>query len=136
MANAMYEKGREAFGNGNISWPTDNIKAVLVDSALYTENLSTDEFLSDIPVGARTSTSPNLTGKTNVGGVLDAADTTFTAVTAGDPNEYVILYQDTAVEGSSRLIGRVDTATGLPVTPNGGDITVQWDNGANKILKL
>ena len=28
------------------------------------------------------------------------------------------------------------TSSGLPVTPNGGSITVTWDNGANKIFKL
>jgi len=34
------------------------------------------------------------------------------------------------------LIAFIDTATNLPVTPNGGDIIVAWDNGANKIFKL
>ena len=33
-------------------------------------------------------------------------------------------------------INFIDTATGLPITPNGGDIIVTWDNGANKIFKL
>ena len=28
------------------------------------------------------------------------------------------------------------TASGLPVTPNGGNISVVWDSGANKIFKL
>lgn len=28
------------------------------------------------------------------------------------------------------------TSSGLPVTPNGGNITVTWDNGSNKIFKL
>ncbi len=28
------------------------------------------------------------------------------------------------------------TGSGLPVTPNGGNIVVTWDNGANKIFKL
>lgn len=28
------------------------------------------------------------------------------------------------------------TGSGLPVTPNGGNITVTWDTGANKIFKL
>lgn len=28
------------------------------------------------------------------------------------------------------------TSSGLPVTPNGGSITITWDNGANKIFKL
>lgn len=28
------------------------------------------------------------------------------------------------------------TGSGLPITPNGGNINVAWDNGANKIFKL
>jgi len=28
------------------------------------------------------------------------------------------------------------TSSGLPVTPNGGSITITWDNGANRIFKL
>lgn len=28
------------------------------------------------------------------------------------------------------------TSSGLPVTPNGGSITITWDNGANKIFRL
>jgi hypothetical protein len=48
---------------------------------------------------------------------------TFTAVT-GDVSEAVILYKDTGVAATSPLIAYIDTATGLPVTPNGGDITV------------
>jgi len=66
---------------------------------------------------------------------MDAADVTYTAVT-GDPSEAVVVYKDTGVEGTSQLIAYIDTATGLPVTPNGGDITIQWDNGINKIFKL
>jgi len=30
----------------------------------------------------------------------------------------------------------MDTATGLPITPNGGDIIITWDNGTNRILRL
>jgi len=36
----------------------------------------------------------------------------------------------------SPLALAIDTATGLPVTPNSGDITIAWDSGANKIAKL
>lgn len=136
MSNVLYGLGRAAFGNGQIAWLSDNIKTVLVDSALYTEDLVNDEFLSDIPVGARTSTSANLTAKANVAGVMDAADVTFSAVPAGDPNEYIVVYLDSGVASTSRLIGRIDTATGLPVTPNGGDIVVQWSDGVDKIFKL
>ena len=135
MANALYGLGREGFLGGDIAFDTDNIKAALLDLTDYTPNLTTHQFLSDVPAGARVATSGNLATKTITLGVADAADVTFSAVT-GDESEYILIYQDTGVEGTSRLIALVDTATGLPVTPNGGDITIQWDSGANKIFKL
>jgi len=135
MANALYDKGRESFLRAEISWNTDDIKVVLVDLADYTQDLANDQFLDDIPVAARVATSPNLSSKTTTDGVADSADVTFSLVT-GDQSEAIVIYQDTGNESTSRLIAFIDTATGLPVTPNGGDITVQFDNGANKIFKL
>ena len=135
MANALYDKGRQGFLEGSIDWDTDTIKAVLIDAADYTVNLATHQYLSDIPSAARVATSAALSGKTVTNGVADANDFTFTAV-SGDPSEALVIYKDTGTEGTSRLIAYIDTATGLPVTPNGGDINVAWDNGANKIFKL
>jgi hypothetical protein len=135
MANALYDKARESFLKGEIAIATDTIKCVLVDAALYTPNLATDQFLSDIAAGARTAISGALGSKTTAAGVFDAADATFAAVT-GSQSEYVVIYQDTGTVGTSRLIGFIDTATGLPITPNGADETLVFDNGANKIFKL
>jgi hypothetical protein len=135
MANALYDTGRAAFLGADVDWLADNIKAVLVDTAAYTVNLGTHDFLDDIAVGARIATSGNLAGKTSTAGVADANDVTFTAV-SGATVEAVVLYKDTGVAATSQLIAYIDTATGLPVTPNGGDIVVTWDNGANKIFKL
>ena len=53
MANAWYTKGKENVLNANIVLLTDTIKAVFVDGADYTPNLSTDNALDDIPGGAR-----------------------------------------------------------------------------------
>ena len=47
-----------------------------------------------------------------------------------------MIYVDTGTEATSPLIAYIDTATGLPITPNGGDIIVTWDNGTNKIFKV
>jgi hypothetical protein len=126
MANRLYKKGKEAFATAAINWTSDNIKAVLVDSGAYTPNTTTDQFLSDITGSARIATSGNLASKTATLGVCDAADVTFTAVT-GVQSEYVVIYKDTGTAGTSALIALFDTATGLPVTPNGGDITVVWN---------
>lgn len=135
MANALYDLGRQAFLEGSIAWLTANIKAVLVDSGAYTRNLTTDQYLSDIPGGARIATSSNLSGKTSTSGVADADDVTFSSV-SGVQSEYVVLYKDTGTASTSPLICCIDTATGLPVTPSGGNITVVWSSGSSKIFKL
>lgn len=135
MANALYGKGREKFLNADIDWAADNIKVVLVDAADYTVSIDTHEFLSDVPSGARVATSGNLASKTSTLGVADAADVTLSAVT-GDQSEALVIYKDTGSAATSPLIAYIDTATGLPVTPNGADITITWDNGSNKIFKL
>lgn len=135
MANIMYDKAYEAFGNGQINWLADTIKVVLVDTGTYTLNAATHEFLSDIPSGARVATSAALAGKTNVLGVLDAGDASWPAV-AGPSGEAVVIFKDTGTAGTSRLIFYLDTASGLPVTPNGGDINIKWNDGPDKIGRL
>lgn len=133
MANALYDKGREGFLDGSFDWISGSIKAVLVDTASYSVNLATDQFISSIPSGERVATSANLTSKTATAGVADAADITLSAVT-GDQSEAIVIYNDTGVDTTSRLIAYIDTATGLPVTPNGGDITISFN--ASGIFKL
>ncbi|HUU63137.1 MAG TPA: hypothetical protein VMX96_04360 [Dehalococcoidia bacterium] len=135
MANMLYEKARQGFLDGSIDWDTDDIRAILIDTADYTVDLDAHDNLDDIPAGARVAVSGSLTGKTVVDGVADADDVTFSAVT-GDQCEAIVLYKHTGVESTSRLIAYIDSATGLPVTPNSGDIEVQWADGASKIFKL
>ena len=135
MANALYGLGRQAFLDGDIDWAANDIRVILVDAADYTVAIDTHDFLDDVPVAARVATSGAFTSKTSTLGVADAADVTLTSVT-GDQSEALVIYQHTGTESTSRLIAYIDTATGLPITPNGGNITIAWDNGANKIFKL
>lgn len=94
-------------------------------------------YLSEfVPAGGRVATSPVLTSKTITGGVLDAADVTFTSVT-GDPFEAWVMVRAAATDGDADL---ADTAqrlilaqspatpglTGLPLTPVGGNINVTF----------
>lgn len=135
MSNALYDKGREGFLAGDIDWDANTIKIMLIDEADDTIDLATDDNLDDRAAGARVATSSALGSKTVTNGVADAADVTFSAVT-GDPAESIDGFKDTGTESTSRLIFNIDTATGLPVTPNGGDITVTWSSGADRIFKL
>lgn len=134
MANLIYDSAREAFLNGDIDWTNDDIRVILLSSG-YTFS-SAHDFLNDVAGGAvRVATSAAITGKSSAAGVADAANTLFTAVSGSQITQFLI-YQHTGVESTSRLIAYFDSATNLPITPNGGDITVQWDDGANKIFKL
>lgn len=137
MANALFD----AYVNNiltqaatQVDLDADTIKVVLVDHGTDTPVPATDDFLDDILAGARIATG-TLAGKTVTGRVFDASDLTFVAVT-GASVESIVIYKDSGVESTSRLIAFYDVATNLPVTPNGGDITIQWDNGTNKIFKL
>lgn len=136
MSSVWYPKFLEALLTqaSNSNAQSGDVKAVLVDGADYTYSTS-HEFLSDVPGGARVATSANLASKTFTAGVFDAADTVFTGA-SGDQSEIIIVYIDTGSAATSRLMVYIDTAGGLPVTPNSGDITVTWPNGAGKIAAL
>lgn len=135
MANAVYPKGLEGFLGGTIDWDTDTIKLALVDAGVYTYSAA-HQFMSSIVAGGATiARSGAFTSRTVTNGVADAADVTLTAVT-GTSVEIIVIFKDTGSDATSPVIVYIDTATGLPVTPNGGDITVQWDNGSNKIFSL
>ena len=82
MANVFYAKGKEKILSGDIAWVTDTIKVMLVKNT-YPQNLATDEFLDDVEA-YRLNTDQTLGSKTVAGGIFDAGDATFTAVTAGE----------------------------------------------------
>ena len=135
MANALFSFFKEQLLQATVDLD-DSIKLVFVDHADDTPVPATDDFLDDILSAARVATSGALASKTFTGGVFDAADITVTAV-SGDPFESIVIYDDTpATDATKDLIAFIDTATGLPFTPSGGDITVQWDSGASKIFAL
>ncbi|MDX7770990.1 hypothetical protein SJR62_14370 [Aeromonas caviae] len=133
MANTLYDKGREKFLTGAINASADTLKCALIKDT-YAPTLGSDEFFSTLSSHVA-GTPQTLTSKTVTGGVLDAADVTFSAVPTAAV-KYCAIYKDTGSAATSPLIALFDTAAGLPVSTNGGDIIIAWDNGANKIFKL
>lgn len=125
MANAIYPKYKEAvLQSASDSSLTGTVKAALVDTGTYTYSAA-HQFLTSLT--GVVGTAQTLGSKTYADGVFDAADITYTAV-SGSSAEAIVLYIDTGTAGTSRLVAYLDTGfTGLPVTPNGGDITVTWN---------
>lgn len=127
MANALYPKWKEQLlqftANNNLSAGT--VKVALVDTGVYTYN-SANQFYSSVS-SAVVGTPQTIGSKTFTNGVFDGADVTFTTVT-GASIEALVLYVDTGTAATSPLVAYIDTSvTGLPVTPNGGDISITWN---------
>jgi hypothetical protein len=126
MANALYPTFKvyalTTAAGPDLDNASVNVKAALIDLGTYTYNAAHD-FLDDI--SGIVATSGNLASKTvSATAAFDSADFTFTAAT-GATAEALILYIDSGSAATSRLIAYFDTGvTGLPVTPNGGDINV------------
>ncbi len=129
MANALYNPYKQSLPDSSApDLSSVDVKVVLVDTDDYTFSAAHND-LADVAAGSRVATSGNLASKTITNGAFDADDITFSAV-SGDQSEALIVYYDSTVEATSILIAYIDTvSSGLPVTPNGGDITVTW--GAN-----
>jgi Neuraminidase (sialidase) len=132
MANKVYPEFILARAKGtsteDLSSGAVNVKAVLVDTASYTYS-DAHAFLSDIAVGARIATSGDLVNKTVVRSgddvVFDADDFDIVIPAAQPSIEAFVIYIDTGVAGTSRLVRYYDTGTGFPFTPNASGETRQ-----------
>lgn len=141
MADALFNPGREGFLAGEIDWNGATIKVSLIRG--YTFNAA-HKFVSEVTgAGGTLVATATLTSPTVINGVADANDVTFATVPTGTACNALLIYQASAVTGGAdvpssaqRLIAYIDSANGLPVTPNGGNINVVWDSGANRIFNL
>ena len=143
----LYDTGRNLFAEAGANWQPggSNMRAILVKAAYAAANSAAHVYLSEVNAanivgmgGANDqANSANVAPATPSAGVCDGADVTFTAVPANAGSlGAIIVYKGTGNDANSPLVAFIDAGTGLPVTPNGGDIAVAWDNGANKIFKL
>lgn len=115
----------------------NTIKMYLHDNGVTALNAGTQSFYNTIS-GGLVGTAYTLANKTNTGGIgvfdntVDPAPA-FTAV-SGATVEALVFFKDTGTPTTSDLICYFDTATGLVLTPNGGDVNVTFN--ASGIFKV
>ena len=133
MASSLYDKFREDCLGGVRDLSAVTVRAVLVDTGTYTFSAAHEDY--DDLSGIVGSESPAFTTVSITGGVFNADDIIFTAV-SGSSVEALVLFVDTGVAANDRLIVFIDSGdiTGFPLTPSGGDIQVVWN--ASGIFKL
>jgi citrate lyase alpha subunit len=105
-------------------------------SSAATRSAAADKFETALTSAGTIVARFTLASVTKTNGIADAADGVWTAVASGAAIPAIVILSNKGSAATNRLIAYIDTATGLPVTPNGGNINVAWDNGSNKIFKL
>jgi hypothetical protein len=137
MANALYPKWKEsliqATANSALNGSgATGVYAALVDTGVYTYDAA-DVFWDE---GGANDAKDGLIGtameigatKTYTNGVFDGANITYSAVTGNNAEALVIFIKNAGAETTWRLVAYIDTGvTGLPVLPNGGDITLTFN---------
>lgn len=110
------------------------LKAVLLAGYTYA---AAHDFFDDISASVVGDPVP-VTGGAVVAGAFDADDTVFTAVVEGSTIGAVALYMDTGTPATSPLVAFIDTGSSgaLAIETSGGNITIKWDDGADKIFAL
>lgn len=131
MANAIYPLWKQEIMKGtsnnllNSSEGTTGVYAALIDTGTYTYSAA-HQFYSSL--SGVVGTDQEILTKTQTSGTFDGDNVTFTGVT-GNSAEAIVLYRKNAGANTTwPLIAYLDTSvTGLPVTPNSGDIIIAWN---------
>lgn len=138
MANALYPKWKEALLQGSAGSAlngsgTTGVYVALVDTGTYTYSAA-HQYYSDLSGIVGTDQEIGAT-KSYTNGVFDGADVTHPSVTGASCEALVIYIKNAGANTTWRLVAYIDSGvTGLPVTPNGGNIDVAWN--ASGIFQL
>ena len=131
MANAVYPEYKEFLLSAsanvslNVNDATDGPFVALVDTGTYTYNAAHD-FYNDL--SGIVGTDQRIATPTVANGTFDGDNVTFTAVSGATVEALVIYRHNSGANTTWKLVVYIDSSvTGLPVTPNGGDITISWN---------
>jgi hypothetical protein len=131
MANVIYPAARQLVASGGLNQLTADLRMIGVTVTSGTTNYTysaAHDFLDDVAAGAIFAPAVALSGRALVGGVLTAAPLVFPllAVSGAKKIDALILYLHNATASLAALLAYYDTATGLPATPTGQDVTITW----------
>ena len=129
MVNAVYPKYKEAILSGSANSALSGsgatgLYAALVDTGAYAYS-SAHEFYGS--VSGVVADNVEVGNVTLTNGLIDGDNLTWLSAT-GNQSEAIVLYRKNAGANTTwRLVAYIDTGvTNLPVTPNGGDISIVW----------
>jgi hypothetical protein len=137
LANAVYPKYKEAILSGAANSAltgsgSTGLWVALVDTGTYTYSAA-HEFYSSL--SGVVGTDVEVSSVTYANGLIDGDNETFSAVSGATVEALVYYRKNAGANTTWRLVAYIDTGvTGLPVTPNGGDINL--NHNASGIVQL
>jgi hypothetical protein len=144
LASFLYDEFRSQLGgeptHTAMNLETDTFSVFFVDEADDTISQSADIDAADrasaaqVPAFASAPAIANnsWTVTSNVG-IFDGDDAVFTSL-SGDQVESYDIFKDSGTDTTSPMLGNFDDATGLPLTPSGGNVTIVFH--ANGIVRI
>lgn len=127
--SAFNNKFLELCTSGGIDLSTDTVKFRLVRTSAYT--IADNDVVSGLPAAIATDVTAG--SKVLSLGTFDAADAVFTSVPSGAAIDSVVVFKDTGTPASDPVVCQI---TGFSVTPNSGNITLQWQATTPFIFKV
>lgn len=124
--NSHYYRARAKWAKAQLNWETDDIRAVLTESA-YLPDYATHEFLSAITAGQRLGTPVALTGRAVQ---TDGRCTAASPIVISDPPatgtaKALVLYKHTGTDSTAPLLIYMEEAvSGLPVAMTGVPVSI------------
>ena len=138
MANSIYPLFKQELMKGtsnnllNSTEGATGVYCALVDTGTYTYSAA-HQFYSSL--SGVVGTDQEILTKTQASGTFDGTDLTYTAVTGASAEALVLYRKNAGANTTWPLFTYIDTGvTGLPLTPNGGDVTTTWH--ASGIVQL
>ena len=131
MADALYNGFKEDLADGTYGgWASGSVAAMLYDEGAGGAFTASDTVYTDVSAG-KVGTAVDVAGRAVLSdGSFDCNTITWSDVT-GNEAEAVIVYSYTGGTADSptgtQLIAYIDSASNLPVTPNGGNISMAID---------
>jgi len=138
VASQHYNYALQEFWKGTLGDLTavgTPVKVRLMRASAYTISQA-HQFASSLPAALVTDVQLGTKTANGAGadpGCFDAGDATFIAIPTGAAVDCLAVFKDTGTPATSPLLFYMD---GFSVVPNGGDVTIQWQNSVPWIAKL
>lgn len=151
MANVIYNKMLELVGGSTLDWASDVIRVALErDTSAYTADKDHD-FYDDLGTNGFVEISVASYARQTLGTKTaaidltddryewDAADIDFGALEAGQTVSGYVIYRqvggDDTTPANDELLAYVDTASGLPLILNGGNVSIPTSNDVFRLAQ-